>query len=202
MEIITGLDINKSPGYIDIPVILIKESKFLISHYLATSFNECIETGTYPDILKIAKVVPLHKGGYQMDLGNYKPISILSPFNKIFEIILHERLVDFWDKYKLFTNLQFGFRKKFSTDLAITYLYETILQQMDCGKSVYGAFLDFAKAFDCVNHQILMNKLEHYGVRVQFYFVELVRGEEQCCVWNPTLIYHTVNGSVQNYSVT
>ena len=64
MEIITGLDINKSPGYIDIPVILIKKSKFLISHYLATSFNECIETGTYPDILKIAKVVPLHKGGY------------------------------------------------------------------------------------------------------------------------------------------
>ena len=165
LEIITGLDINKSPGYIDIPVILIKESKFLISHYLATSFNECIETGTYPDILKIAKVVPLHKGGYQMDLGNYRPISILSPFNKIFEIILHKRPVDFWDKYKLFTNLQFGFRKKFSTDLAITYLYETILQQMDCGKSVCGAFLDFAKAFDCVNHQILMNKLEHYGVR-------------------------------------
>ena len=165
MEIITGLDINKSPGYIDIPVILIKESKFLISHYLATSFNECIETGTYPDILKIAKVVPLHKGGYQMDLGNYRPIFILSPFKKIFEIILHKRLVDFWDKYKLFTNLQFGFRKKFSTDLAITYLYETILQQMDCGKSVCEAFLDFAKAFDCVNHQILMNKLEHYGVR-------------------------------------
>ena len=165
MEIITGLDINKSPGYIDIPVILIKESKFLISHYLATSFNQCIETGTYPDILKIAKVVTLHKGGYQMDLGNYRPISVLSPFNKIFEIILHKRLVDFWDKYKLFTNLQFGFRKKFSTDLAITYLYETILQQMDCGKSVCGTFLDFAKAFDCVNHQILMNKLEHYGVR-------------------------------------
>ena len=112
MEIITGLDINKSPGYIDIPVILNKEFKLLVSHYLATSFNECIETGTYPDILKIAKVVPLHKGGYQTNLGNYRPISILSPFSKIFEIILHKKLVNFWNKYKLFTNLQFGFGKK------------------------------------------------------------------------------------------
>ena len=106
MEIIAGLNVNKSPGYIDLPVILIKQSKFLISQYLASSFNSSIEAGSYPDILKVAKVIiPLHKGGYQMDLGNYRPISILSPFNKIFETILHKRLINFWENKHLFTNL-------------------------------------------------------------------------------------------------
>ena len=100
-----------------------------------------------------------------MDLRNYRPISIPFPFNKVFETILHKRLVKFWEKKHLFTNLQFGFRKFFSINLAIIYLYETILQQMDCDNSVCGIFLDFAKVFHCVNHQILMEKLEHYRVR-------------------------------------
>ena len=98
IEIISGVNVNKSPGYIDIPVILIKKSKFLISQYLATSFNSSIEAGSYPNVLKVAKVVPLHKDGYQTDLGNYRPILILSPFNKIFKTILHKRLEYFWEK--------------------------------------------------------------------------------------------------------
>ena len=80
-----GMNIHKSPGRIDIPVILVKKAKFLIARFLARKFNGCLETGNYPDILKIAKVILLHKGGSKLDLGNYRPISILCSINKIFE---------------------------------------------------------------------------------------------------------------------
>ena len=150
--IIASLDNHKSSGYIDIPVTLIKESKFLIVRYLANAFDECMVSGFYPDIPKIAKVIPLHKGGSTLDLCNYRPISILSPINKIFETIIHKRLVDYWEKFDMFTTSQFGFRRNHSTNFAITHLYEKIFQQRDEDKLVCGIFLDFAKAFDCVNY--------------------------------------------------
>ena len=79
-------------------------------------------SGIYPDVLKIAKVIPLHKGGSKLELGNCRPISILSPINKVFEKILNKRLIRFWEKFNLFTASQFGFRKDHSTNLAITLL--------------------------------------------------------------------------------
>ena len=165
VEIISSLNDHKSLCYLDIPIRIIKESKYLIVGYLADSFSECIESGNYPNILKIAQVILLHKGGSVLDLGNYKPISTLSPINKVFESILHKRFSKFWDKYNLFVNCQFGFRKKHSTNNAITYLNKSILTEVDQNKTVCGIFLDFAKAFDCVNHQILLDKLEYQGVR-------------------------------------
>ena len=165
IEIIFSLNDHKSPGYIDILMRIIKESKFLISDYLANFFNESLETGSYPDLLKIATVIPVHKGGSTLELSNYKRISILPPINKIFETILHKRLTKFWEKLNLFTEFQFGFRTKHSTNHAITCVYETILKELDNQKLVCGIFLDFAKAFDCVNHQISLDKLDHYGIR-------------------------------------
>ena len=194
IEIISSLKDHKSPGYIDIPVRIIKESKFLISDYLENSFNESLKTGSYPDVLKIATVIPLHKGGSTLELGNYRPISILSPINKVFETILHKRLTKFWEKLNLFPEFQFGFRTKHSTNHAITCVYETILKEQDNQKSVCGIFLDFAKAFGCVNHKILLDKSDHYGIRgnahklMKFYLTNRL----QCTVNNDNQILSTL----------
>ena len=154
IEIISELNKLKSSGYIDIPVLLIKEVKFLICMQLANIFNECLRSRSYPDILKIAKVVPLHKGSSKLDLNNYRPISILSHINKIFETILHKRLIELWEKHDLFYDSQFGFRKHHSTNHAITHLFESVLKQRHGNDLVCGIFLDFAKAFKCVNYEI------------------------------------------------
>ena len=101
VEITSSLNDHKSPGYLDIPICIIKEAKFLIAEYLADFSNESLVSGIYPDVLKIAQVIPLHKGGSTLELGNYRPISILSSINKIFETILHKSLSKFWEKYNL-----------------------------------------------------------------------------------------------------
>ena len=154
-EIIACLNIRKSPGYIDIPTTLFKEAKYSIAPFLANSFNECIKSVNYLDILKIEKVFPLHKGGSKAGLNNYRPISILLPINKVFETILHRRLIKHRKKNLFFINCQFGFRKQHSTSHAIPYLHELILEQRDGNDSVSGIFVDVAKTFGCVDHQIL-----------------------------------------------
>ena len=139
-------------------------------------------TGVYPDILKLAKVIPLHKGSSKQNLGNYRPISILSPFNKIFELLLHKKLLNFWNKHDLSSKYQFGFREHFSTGLAITQVFESLLNNKGINESSCAIFLDLAKAFDSINHQTLLDKLEHYGVRgdVHSLFKSYLENRKQC----------------------
>ena len=153
IEAINGLNCHKSQGYIDVPVKLIKHAKFIIANYLRGSFNSCIEKGYYPDQVKIAKVVPLYKSGNKTEVGDYRLISILSPVNKVFETLLHKRLIAYREKFNLFRNHQFGFRKKHSTNLAIRDYNETILDLSDKNNIVSSTFIDNRKAFDSVNHK-------------------------------------------------
>ena len=127
--------------------------------------NNFITTGQYPDVLKIAPVTPIHKTGSKTKLSNYRPISILSPFNKIFEIIIKQRLLNFWRKHKIFAQTQFGFRENFSPTLVITHFREYLLSELDSNMNICSILMDLAKTFDTVNHDILLYKLNQYGIR-------------------------------------
>ena len=122
-------------------------------------------SGVFPSELKIAKVIPLFKNGKQHLLSNYRPISILPLFSKIFERIIHSRLTSFFDSQNTIYENQFGFRKKHSTVHALSTAVKSIAQSMNDKSHSIGLFIDFSKAFDTIKHEILLKKLEHYGIR-------------------------------------
>lgn len=115
--------------------------------------------------MQIAKVTVIYKKGNRNDLGNYRPVSILPVISKVFEKLLHLRLSKFIEKYKLLTSQQFGFTKNKSTELALLTQKEVILEQFEQKSIALGVFVDFSKAFDLVDHGILLQKLHHYGIR-------------------------------------
>ena len=128
--------------------------------------NLSFATGSYPDNLKVAKVIPIFKNkGDQLLVCNYRPISLLSNINKIFEKLVYSRIYSFLNLHNCIYDLQFGFRAKHSTNHALFSLTETIRDALDSGNFACGIFIDLQKAFDTVDHQILLKKLEYYGVR-------------------------------------
>ena len=107
--IIDNLSAMKPPGFVSIPTRLIKDAKYKISPHFTRIINASLVSGKYPDLLKVARVTPLRKGGPKSELTNYTPISVLSRFNKIFETVIKNRFIKFWNKYSIFFPTQFGF---------------------------------------------------------------------------------------------
>jgi len=137
----------------------------LIVKPLQHIFNLSLETGKYPEGLKVAKVIPIYKKGDSTSPGNYRPISLLPVFDKIFEKLICNRILKFWNKYNIFYQFQFGFRKNHSTALALLEITDSIYKWLDDQNYVIGLYLDLQKAFDTVNHSILLHKLSNYGIR-------------------------------------
>ena len=121
--------------------------------------------GLVRDVLKISKITPVDKGGNALDPSNYRPISTLSPFALIFEKLVCKQLLNYIEKHQILNEFQFGFRKNRSTEQSIIEITECLKKSIDNNLFTCGIFLDFAKAFDTVNHQILLTKLKKYGVR-------------------------------------
>jgi hypothetical protein len=154
-----------SPGIDGIHSKVIKATYHKFISPLTHIFNLSLSQGFFPNEMKIAKVVPLFKSGDSQHVTNYRPVSILPLFSKMFEKLMFNRLHNFIESNNLIYEYQFGFRTKYSTNLALIILIDKILSAIDSGNLVIGVFLDLKKAFDTVNHNILLNKLQKYGIR-------------------------------------
>ena len=156
---------HKSPGYDNVHAVLIKWSSHIISPILEKIFNRFFDIGDYPDYLKIAKVTALHKGGDASLAENYRPISVLPHINKIFEKLIHVRMSDHIEKQKILSNSQFGFRKGHSTSHGISNLQNKIIEHLEKKNICAVLFIDLKSAFDTIDPDILIKKLQHYGFR-------------------------------------
>ena len=115
--------------------------------------------------LKVASVTPIHKKGGSLDCNNYRPVSLISNLSKLIEKLVHNRLYNFLEKHKLLYEHQYGFQKKHSTNHALIDITEKIRSALDQNIFACGIFIDLQKAFNTVNHDIHLHKLDHYGIR-------------------------------------
>ena len=164
-DVISSLDSNKSVGPNDITIKILKLLKNDISSQLSEIFNISFSSGVFPSILKTAKVIPIHKKDSKPDFSNYHPISFLSNTEKNLERLMYNRMYKFFSDNNLIYSLQFGFRQKYSTVHALISLTENIRKNLDEGNIGCGIFVDLQKPFDTAEHDILLSKLEHYGIR-------------------------------------
>ena len=158
-----ALKTNKATGLDQINAKLLKDSASSIVSGLTKIINASLFSQTFPDIWKKGKIVPLHKSKDPTSPNNYRPITILPVLSKILEHIAHQQVYEYLQQNNMITSEQFGFRPKLSTNIALTQLTEGTLQNMD-NKMITGAvFIDLRKAFDTVDHSLLISKLRNLG---------------------------------------
>lgn len=156
---------NSASGPDEVKPKPLKEVSGVVAVPLAHICNLIMTTGEFPDKMKQARVSALHKGGSFDDLNNYRPISILSIFSKIAEHIINKRITGFLNTHNIITKEQYGFCKNKSVETALLGIKEEILENIENKLYTLGIFLDFRKAFDCVQHELLLRKLPFYGIR-------------------------------------
>ena len=156
---------NKNSSLSNIPVYVMKRISHLIAPIIADLFNESIQTGIFPECLKLGRVVPLFKSGSRNSVSNYRPITTLSVLSKVFEKLVHKRMIYFVNKNNILKNNQFGFQKGKCTSDAILEFLNNANDSLNNKNYLISIFLDFSKAFDTISHEILLQKLDRYGFR-------------------------------------
>lgn len=163
LSILNTFSYKKATGPDNIPMRVLKENQDTLLPLLTKMTNNIIHSSIFPDNLKIARVKPVFKKGQTTDPNNYRPISILPALSKIIEKVLSKQIYNYFETHNLLSECQFGFRRNKNTTDATLDLVEYIYRNMESGIKTQGIFLDFSKAFDTVNHGLLIDKLLFYG---------------------------------------
>ena len=172
-DLLKEINSTKATGLDEIPAKLVKIGADALAFPFTHVINEILNSGTFPSKLKKAKVIPVHKKGSTEDCNNYRPISILSVFSKIIEKVLNKQITDYLEEFSLLNSKQYGFRRNKNTASALIDLSNKAFSAMNQSKSVLGIFLDFSKAFDTIDHNILLVKLE--SMNFDFRSIELLK---------------------------
>ena len=165
LDIVNNCKNKRSTDFQDMDMALVKLVIPAIVKPLTHIFNLSFQTGIFPDGMKTAKVIALYKAGSKHNFTNYRPVSLLPQFSKILEKLFNSRLEAFLEKHQLLSDSQYGFRSNKSTSSAIIESIEEITMAIDKKQQAIGVFIDLKKAFDTINHDILICKLEKYRVR-------------------------------------
>lgn len=165
IKVIKTLKNSKAVGHDGIRTDIIKQSMFLIAEPLTHVLNLSLMQGSFPEILKKSVVRPLYKKGDRSEMSNYRPVTLIPIFSKIYEKIMYNRLIQFLESKNVLDDQQHGFRKSRCTSLATFKLMKSVLTAIDEHIPVTVLFMDMSKAFDFVSHERLLTKVYRYGIR-------------------------------------
>ena len=177
---------KNSTGHDSLSTKLIKKIAYHISYPMTVLINDSLRSGKFPDKLKIAKVIPLYKKNERDNFDNYRPISLLPVFSKVFEKIVHKQIYEYFQSNNLFYTSQYGFRSKHSTEGAVVEYVDYLKCQIDNGHIPVSVSIDLSKAFNTLDHSILLKKLSFYGLSMNTirWFENYLSNRKQFVLWN------------------
>ena len=164
-KLICNLPRKASGGHDNISNILLKEIGPSILPVLVEIFNDSIHVGIFPNTMKLAEVIPLHKGKERFIESHYRPISLLTTISKLLERVVCKRVYDFLNRTGQINPTQYGFRANHSCDNAVNHLVRKVVKNLEKKNDTVVVYLDLSKAFDTLEHEIVLSKMSRYGIR-------------------------------------